>query len=155
MTALWAYMDGNGGASGSQRVRLALYKMQNNYQRPGNENRMDLVVQSEEVTIPAGTPPGWVRFAIPHKYIYYSHYDYAKGDFQFMLFSGGTPGVARYYYSNAANNWHGAPVAYPAGAPARMYVNQAPAGEMLLAPGNGTISAYAEYVNFDWTDWEP
>ncbi len=27
-----------------------------------------------------------------------------------MLLSGGTQGIARYYYTNNANNWHGAPV---------------------------------------------
>jgi hypothetical protein len=154
VTALWAYMDGNGGANGAQKVRLALYKMQNNFL--SSENQMNRVVLSDEVTIPAGTPPGWVRFAVPYAFVKYSRSPQAIGDFQIMLFSSGTAGVARYYLSNDANNWHGAPVSYAAGAPSVMYVNQAPSpGAILLTPGAQTISMYAEWVTVDWMDSEP
>jgi hypothetical protein len=60
---------------------------------------------------------------VPHTYINYSRYQYAIGDFQIMLFSGDTQGVARYYESSDANNWHGAPVTCSADAPKIMYVN--------------------------------
>jgi hypothetical protein len=142
VTALWAYMDGNGGASGSQKVRLALYEKVVVF------SELRLMTQSEEVTIPAGTPPGWVRFAVPHTHIEPSE---NFRSYHIMMFSGGTQGVARYYLSNDADNWlGGGPVAYPQIAPPNFLetsADQGIPGAPLLKRGTRTVSVYAEYVN--------
>ncbi len=52
MTALWAYVDGKGGATGSQKVRLAVYDQD-------EIDPMIRVAQSGELTIASGTPAGW------------------------------------------------------------------------------------------------
>lgn len=147
VTALWAYMDGNGGASGSQKVQLALYK------NMSFEPQMHLVVHSAEVTIPAGMAPGWVRFAIPHTRIFYDESE-SFGQFNIMMASGGTQGVARYYRSNDSGGWVGAPHGYSSAGPSHtLYRGYEPyPGAIVLMPGNGTPSMYAEFVNTAETD---
>ena len=143
LTALWAYLDGNGGASGSQKMRLALYK------GVFLDAQVNRLTYSDEVTIPAGTPPGWVRFAVPDTYISYGPAE-NSGNFHIMLFSGGTQGVARYYSSNDGDNWAGAPVPYGGAAPKVMYINEGPSpGAIALSLGTRTMSVYAEYLNTD------
>jgi hypothetical protein len=149
VTALWAYMDGNGGAGGSQKVRLALYK-----RTTPDYNTIGELAMSDEVTIPAGKAPGWVRFPMPYTRIYNSMYEYF-GTLHIMMFSGGSPGVARYYLSNDADNWHGGPVAYGDTVPGSLDLDEERyPGSGVLLPGNGTISIYAEYVNTAATDQE-
>jgi hypothetical protein len=148
VTALWAYMDGNGGASGSQKVRLALYE------KVAVFSELRLVMQSEEITILAGTPPGWIRFAVPHIPIEPSNNFLS---YHIMMFSGGTQGVARYYLSNDADNWRGAPVTYPQiGPPTFLETSDHDGipGVPVLKSGTRTVSVYAEYVNEGDTNQE-
>jgi hypothetical protein len=94
LTGLYAYLDGRGGASGSQQLRMALY--QNTYNdKPGSK-----LVESEVVTIAAGTAPGWVRFAVPPIRLqeFYGYW--------IALQSGPTGGVVRNYGDGAAS-WFG------------------------------------------------
>ncbi|NJO13437.1 MAG: hypothetical protein HC872_08230, partial [Gammaproteobacteria bacterium] len=51
-----AYLDGNGGPSGSQSLRMALYKDSGG--RPGS-----LVAQSGQLSIAANSGPRWVYFS--------------------------------------------------------------------------------------------
>jgi len=149
VTALWAYMDGNGGVAGSQKVRLGLYFGTN-----PDHYTADRVVMSDEVTIPAGQAPGWVRFPVPYTHI---TNDSIYGHFHVMMLSGGTQGVARYYLSNDAINWAGAPVAYTDIGPGSLNFedpNYYPGG-LAVSPGSGTVSVYAEYVNTAETDMYP
>ena len=147
VTALWAYMDGNGGASGSQKVRLALYTTE--IWQP----YMHILAASEEVTIAAGQPPGWVRFAIPLTRIHYNQYDLHIP--HIMMFSGGTQGVARYYASDDADNWLGAPVAYSdVGRSLYLYYDDGHPEAQLLQQGTRTPSMYGEYLNTPETDSE-
>ncbi len=151
VTALWAYMDGNGGGSGSQKVRLALYTSE--IWQPS----IRILATSEEVTIPAGQPPGWVRFAVPRTSIHYNQYDGQSP--YIMMFSGGAQGVARYYASDDEDNWLGEPKVYnDLGVPDRLYLfddgNLYP-GTTLLQQGTRTLSMYGEYVNTADTDTVP
>jgi len=59
LTGLSAYLDGNGGASGAQSLRMSVYQDQNGH--PGGK-----VAESNIITMPAGTPPGWVGFSVPY-----------------------------------------------------------------------------------------
>jgi hypothetical protein len=134
VTSLWAYLDGNGGATGSQKVRLALYE------QPLDDNdRIALKVVSDVVTIAAGTPPGWVRFPVPYKRLF----DYTHG---IMILTSGPGGVVRNYSSNASN-WYGQATDYTQGAPGLLFFY--PDAELphpVLQQGDVTISAYAEYL---------
>ena len=61
---------------------------------------------SDEVTIPAGKPAGWVRFPVPYTHI---RNDSIYSRTYTMILSGGTQGVARYYSSHDFDNWQGGP----------------------------------------------
>jgi hypothetical protein len=148
VTALWAYMDGNGGASGSQKVRLGLYFGTN-----PDHNTANKVAMSDEVTIPAGKAPGWVRFPVPYTPI---ANDSIYARFFIMMLSGGTQGVARYYSSNDTSNWYGGPSTYTAAGPSELnFQDPFYPGGVMLSPGTGTISMYAEYLNTPNTDVYP
>ena len=134
-TALWAYLDGNGGATGSQKVRLALYQGQ------AAGAQLNRLAASDEVTVPAGMAPRWVRFSLPYSSFSNTPTEQAR-NFHIMLLSGGTQGVARYYLSDDADNWLGASVSYSGGAPASMSVSA-------LSPGTRTMSTYVEYMDTD------
>jgi hypothetical protein len=136
VTALWAYMDGNGGVAGSQKVRLGLY-----YGNNPDYYHVDRVVMSDEVAISAGQAPGWVRFPVPYTLIRNDFWGY----FHIMMLSGGTQGVARYYLSNDFNDWAGAPVTYSATGPDTLTWDGRYPG-ILVSSGNGVVSVYAEYV---------
>lgn len=94
LTGLYAYLDGRGGASGSQQLRMALYRM------AGNNTADAKLVESDVVTIIAGTAPGWVHFPVPPIRLqeYYGYY--------IALQSGPTGGVVRNYGDGPAN-WIG------------------------------------------------
>jgi virginiamycin B lyase len=81
ITKLRAYLDGNGGATGSQVLRGVLYRGA----APGA-----LVAQTEDVTIAAGEAGRWVELPFSSPVRLGVHY-YWLG-----LHSGGTQGVARY-----------------------------------------------------------
>jgi hypothetical protein len=145
-TALWAYLDGNGGATGSQKVRLGLY------QGELTSPQLNRMAVSDEVTIPAGKPAGWVRFSLPYNFFSYTPAEQSK-TFHVMLLSGSPQGVARYYLSDDADNWRGAPLPYSGGAPASMYLDAGPSpGAIALTPGTRTMSAYVEYLKADEVD---
>ena len=148
VTALWAYMDGNGGVAGSQKVRLGLYLGTN-----PDHYTADKLVMSDEVTIPAGKAPGWVRFPVPYTHI---TNDSIYGHFHIMILSGGTQGVARYYSSNDFNNWAGGPVTYTDTGPGTLnFQDPFYPGGVMVSSGTGTVSVYAEYVNTANTDVYP
>jgi len=143
MTALWAYLDGKGGATGSQKLKLATYVF--NPTDPGYPvppgAPMSKIVESDQVTINAGRAPGWVRFAIPYTRIYERpHY--------FMISSGANQGVVRNYHGNEANQWLGQTTIYANGAPSLLYPPGSSSGEPTLQQGAGSIAVYAEYVNW-------
>jgi hypothetical protein len=132
VTALWAYVDGNGGATGSQKLRLVLYNW-------FEFDPMTRVAESAEVTIAAGTPPGWVRFAVPYTRIFWEGY-------YIMMSSGGTAGVARNYGGTEPNQWYGEPASYANGPPGILYLENNEVGQPVLQRGTGAVSMYAEYV---------
>jgi len=125
-TALYAYLDGNGGASGSQQVRMSIYS--------ADHAVYELLATSDPVTIAAGTPPGWVRFPIPPTPV---------SGFSFIAIeSGGTGGVVRDYGDGSAN-WLGGPDTFADG-PLEIVDNRfLPEG---WGTGNVTLSVYAEYL---------
>lgn len=61
LTGLHAYLDGLGGASGSQQVRMVIYGLFNDH----HDVFFAKIAQSADVTIAAGTPAQWVHFAVP------------------------------------------------------------------------------------------
>lgn len=87
-TALYAYLDGNGGAAGSQQVMMQLYSAY------AAEHSIYKIGESAIVTIPAGTPPGWVRFPINAAYIN------EEQSYLVMIDSGNNAGVVRDYGDN-------------------------------------------------------
>jgi hypothetical protein len=131
MTALWAYLDGKGGATGSQTVRLAVYDQA--------LSPMVLVMQSAEVTIPAGTPMGWVRFAVPYTQVFWSR------SYAIMIMTSGTAGVVRNYVTNEPGLWLGAPTPYVNGPPSVLYQGANAPGQPVLQTGNGRVSVFANY----------
>jgi hypothetical protein len=124
LTGLHAYLDGQGGASGSQQVRMAIYSA--DYAgRPQTR-----LAQSEVMTIAAGTPAGWVHFPVKpiHLQSYYGYF--------IAIQTGSTAGVARNYGGDGENNWAGNADAFADGA-----ANQFGAA----GAGTGTLSVYASY----------
>lgn len=82
VTGVNAYIDGLGGASGSQRVKLVLM----------NSTQTDYVATEEKI-IPAGAPAQWVHFHLPP----YRNLETSAGQFWVWISSGGSQGVARIY----------------------------------------------------------
>jgi hypothetical protein len=96
--ALYAYLDGKGGASGSQTVRMVLY-----YSSVDDGAIIPIKnAESAPITIAAGTPPGWVRFPIPPTSIAAG---VARG-YYIAIQSGDKGGVIRSYGDGPAN-WRG------------------------------------------------
>jgi hypothetical protein len=95
VTAFWAYLDGNGGGTGSQQVRVAFYV---DYQT--RDISMVKQYESETVTIPAGMPARWVRFPLKAPVEIADNPGY-----WLMLQSGDNAGVVRDYGDNIANWW--------------------------------------------------
>jgi hypothetical protein len=133
MTAMWAYVDGKGGATGSQKLRVALYDEDEPLVPIGR------VAQSAEVTIPAGTPPGWVRFAVPYTQLFWYK------NYVMMMLSGDTAGVARNYAGNEPNAWFGLAAPYANGAPGLIWLDPFEVPQPPPQRGNGQVSIYAEY----------
>lgn len=128
-TALWAYLDGLGGASGSQQLRMALYEDDLYHGEPAFK-----LVESDVVTIAAGTPPGWVRFPISTPI----HFGGGPG-YWITLQSGSTGGVVRNYGDGAAN-WSGEPGTFASGAPSTFHNRD------VAKPGTVELSVYLEYA---------
>jgi hypothetical protein len=129
LTALWAYLDGNGGASGSQQVRMVVY---------GDDNQggpAHKITQSDVVTINAGRPPGWVRFPLSEPR------SIGSAGYWIVLQSGGTAGVVRDYGDGPAN-WAGQAAPFTSTAPADFHTP----GQ--YTTGTVEMSMYVEYAPF-------
>jgi hypothetical protein len=131
VTALWAYLDGRGGTSGSQQLRMALY-LDDQYK----DTPVWKLYQTEVVTISAGTSPRWVRFPLKAPLAIG-----AAGAYWLMLQSGDTAGVVRDYGDGRAN-WVSVPDTFADGS--------APAIDWFYDPNfsRGTVemSVYLEYA---------
>jgi hypothetical protein len=125
-TALYAYLDGNGGEPGSQSARMVLYYA-DAQQQPGEK-----LVESDIVNLSAGTPPGWVRFAIPP-----TRLDSGVTGLFLVIHTGGDAGVIRDYGGGSARNWIGATDTFSDGATPMFGAGTS---------GVGTLSVYAEYT---------
>ena len=88
-----AYLDGQGGATGSQAVKVVLYR--DNAGVPGAK-----VVESSQVNVAAGLTPRWVDFPAAARRL-------DPGTYWVALFTGQTAVVARNYGGDPGNNWFG------------------------------------------------
>lgn len=87
-----AYLDGNGGATGTQSVRMVLYR--DNAAVPGAR-----VAQSNTITITSGAAGRWVDFSAPATTL-------NPGQYWIVIHTGGTERVAR-NRGDGAPNWYG------------------------------------------------
>jgi hypothetical protein len=117
-----ALLDGNGGPTGSQSLRMALYK--DNGGAPGA-----LVAQSNPVSITADTSPRWVYFPGPATAL-------NPGAYWLMVHSGSNNAVAR-VASGGDPNWRGNTDLYSDGA-------SNPGGGGSL--GTTTLNVFAQYT---------
>lgn len=118
-----AYLDGLGGpTTGSQKVRMVLYKDSNGV--PGS-----LVAQSADRTVAAGTTGRWMSWSAPAT-------PFNPGDYWIVLHTGDTQGIARNRGDGPAN-WYGNADTFADG-PAN------PFGPGTA--GNGTLSVFATYT---------
>jgi hypothetical protein len=125
LTGFYAYLDGQGGASGSQQLRMALYHNSKQYQKPTTK-----IVESDVVTIAAGTAPGWVHFPVQPTRVSDVY------GFWIAIQSGDTGGVVRNYGDGPAN-WRGNVDAFADGAADLFDINS--------SKGTVTLSLYATY----------
>jgi len=89
-----AYLDGGGGVSGTQQVRMVLYRDAGG--TPGNR-----VAESDTVaTIAAGAAGRWVTFAAPAATL-------DPGNYWIVIHTGAAGGVARNWGGDGAANWYG------------------------------------------------
>jgi len=98
---LSAYLDGLGGASGTQKLRYDIYDDANGV--PGH-----LRAQSDEVVIKSGQPGSWVSAHVPQVLL-------DPGFYWIVIHSGDTGGIARDFGDGAAN-WYGNTDTYSDGA---------------------------------------
>lgn len=129
LNSLSAYLDGLGGAPGSQRIRMSLYQV---HAFQGSD-AWSKIAESEEVTITAGTPPGWVHFPVRATNLY-------EGIpvFRIMIESGDTGGVVRNYGDGPAN-WVSKAISYAQGGP-ETFVE-----DSTVNYGDVTLSVYGTY----------
>jgi len=120
--SLSAYLDGAGGGSGSQQIRMELYRDSSGV--PGTR-----VVQSGIALVYAGDPAKWVTFATPPTAL-------TAGTYWIVIHSGDSNAVARDYGGDGANNWYGNADTFSDG-------GTDPFGTGTT--GTGTLSAYATY----------
>lgn len=93
VTHLCAYLDGNGGTTGRQSIRFALY-------RDANGVPSTKVTETAETSLPSSTyGPGWDCLVAGYLPV-------SPGSYWIMIHSGGSAGVVRYYYDGPAN-WYG------------------------------------------------
>ena len=124
LTQFSAYLDGNGSTSGSQDVRVVLYRDSSGV--PGAK-----VVDSNTVTISAGMPPQWITFSTPQVQL-------TPGTYWIVLHTGGTQGVARNYGDGTTSgNWYSNADVFADGA-------SDPFGSGNV--GSAVLSVYATYV---------
>jgi hypothetical protein len=132
ITGYYAYLDGNGGASGTQQMRIAMYLDDCYHGEPAR-----YWSESEVVSIPAGQPAGWVYFPVkmPNEVG-------AVCNWTLALESGGTQGVVR-DYADGTNNWYGIQDTFSDGPTYDYPTNPATPG---VATGTGRLSMYFEYA---------
>jgi hypothetical protein len=121
---LSAYLDGLGGGTSPQTVRLALYRDADGV--PGER-----VVTTEEMTMAPGSQPQW-RTALRID----AQPDLDPGDYWLIIHSGGTAGVIR-DYGDGASSWYGNADQYSDGPSSPFGADSA---------GTGTITAVAIYL---------
>ena len=142
LTGLHAYLDGLGGASGSQKVRMVIYGYFVGYCREECEpSGFFKIAESQEVTITAGMPARWVHFAVPSVAL-----DSVTSEYRIVIQSGDTAGVVRDFVDrrtvvlcgncNQDRNWYRMPDAFADGA--------ADSADTQII-GEGTLSVYATY----------
>jgi hypothetical protein len=122
ISEICGYVDGNGGASGAQKLRYALYRDAGGV--PGAK-----VVATEEVDITQGMGAQWLCLETGFMPL-------APGSYWLMLHSSSPAGVMRFYY-DGTKNFYGNPDPFENGA-----ADAFGAG----APGDGTLSLYARYT---------
>jgi hypothetical protein len=131
LTGLHAYLDGLGGASGSQKVRMVIYGLWTDFR---NVSYYKKIAQSADVTIPAGMPAQWVHFTTPSVPMDASLPLYVVG-----IQSGDTGGVVRDYGDSRVyphDNWWGG---------ADLFADGAADQTGTADRGQGTLSVYATY----------
>lgn len=119
-----AYLDGNGGATGTQAIRMALYR--DNAGVPGA-----FVTQSNTATVTSGAAGSWVTFTAPAATLDPAAYWIA-------IHTGATGGVARNRGGDVPNNWYGNADTFSDGA-------SSPFGTP-GALGTGTLSVNVTYT---------
>jgi hypothetical protein len=123
LTGLYAYLDGNGGTSGSQTVRMVVYSDSNGV--PGSK-----LADSDPVTITSGTAASWVRFPLAQGP------RLVAGNYWIAIHSAGTAGVVRDYGDPSTPDWYGNSDSFADGA-------SNPFGTG--SSGSVTLSVYATY----------
>ena len=121
ISKLCAYLDGNGGVSGSQRFRLALY-------RDANGTPAEKIFDTPEQTIASGTAARWYCIDAPLLPL-------PGVPYWIAIHTGGTGGVIRDFYDGGVNSYGSADAFNDGSAP-------------LFGAGNaadGTLAACAEY----------
>ncbi len=101
---LSAHLDGNGGGSGQQSIKLVLYRDDNGV--PGAR-----VAESNQRSFAAGTAKNWYSFSLSTA----NQVLLTPGDYWIAVFTGGTAQVLRNYGDGAAN-WFGNDDVYADGA---------------------------------------
>jgi hypothetical protein len=117
-----AYLDGQGGGTGSQAVKVVLYR--DNAGLPGAK-----VAESSQVNVSAGTAAAWINFPATATRL-------DPGTYWVALFTGTTATIAR-NFGDGANNWYGNTDTYSDGA-----ANPFGAGNT----GTGTMSLQVIYT---------
>jgi hypothetical protein len=120
-----AYIDGQGGAGGSQPLRLALYD-------DNNGEPSALVASTQVDPGAAGSPAHWVSGSVGD---IFSPVLLMPGRYWIVLHTGGPAGVLRYYMTGTGN-WRGN--ANPGAEPSTFFG--------AANPGDGTITANISYT---------
>lgn len=124
LTGMFAYLDGNGGTSGSQAVRTVLYRDSSGV--PGSK-----VADSTVVNIASGASGSWANFTTPFVSL-------TAGSYWMAIQTGATGGVARDVGDGSSSpNWYGNADVFTDG-------GSDPYGSGNT--GTGTLSVYASYL---------
>jgi hypothetical protein len=125
VTSFSAYLDGNGGASGSEDVRIVLYRDANG--TPGVK-----LAESNVVTINSGAAGAWVTFPATQATFV------TAGSYWLVIHTGGTAGIARNMGDGTTDpNWYSNADTFSDGPSDPFGTGNA---------GTGTISIYASYT---------
>ena len=134
LTGLHAYLDGLGGASGSQSVRMVVYGLYADSQ----VSYFSKIAQSQDVTISAGMSPRWVDFPAPAVPLNAKYPIYL-----IAIQTGGTAGVIRDYGDSRplpVGNWYSIADSFADGALAQL------PDSIVTAKNSATLSVYASYA---------